>query len=355
MKKKYYFIISGLIQIIASVYAIVDVNTIVSEFVDAAAMYPEGIRERVINLYQNSGSTFIIILSCICILLNMFIIYCSLNNKLLRKKETILGLSIVSLFTANYTISELFAILNIIIIASMKRTNPEDYPDKDRRNIPTLKMESVTKKKKIMAIVLLIIYFSQIIMLSFIPKNIGLIVQLIFYVLMIILSIYVFYDILKRDFYEFRNNLGAYLRYIFPKLGIFYLIYIAVSLVILAISKSTAANQNALESLPIWFTIPAAIIYAPIVEEMLFRASIRRFIKNEKIYILVSGVIFGLLHTVFSETSIFNVFIMAIPYGVMGAYLAYIYTKTNNLCTNIFSHAFNNTIAMIISILIMGF
>ena len=105
-------------------------------------------------------------------------------------------------------------------------------------------------------------------------------------------------------------------------------------------------------SLPIWYSLPLAIIYAPIVEETLFRGCIRRFIKNDKLFIIVSALVFGLLHTAFSEETIYNALVLAIPYATMGGFLAYIYTKTNNMLCNMSFHCFHNTIAMIISILI---
>ena len=45
---------------------------------------------------------------------------------------------------------------------------------------------------------------------------------------------------------------------------------------------------------------------------------------------------------------------MAIPYATIGGFLAYLYVKTNNICTNMAFHCFHNSVAMIISILIKG-
>ena len=106
--------------------------------------------------------------------------------------------------------------------------------------------------------------------------------------------------------------------------------------------------------MPRWFIVPAAIIWAPIVEELIFRGSLRRFIKNNKIFIVISAVVFGLLHTIV-EATLTNVLFMAIPYMVIGGFFAYLYAKTENICTNIFSHAFFNTIATIfMSFLFIG-
>ena len=100
--------------------------------------------------------------------------------------------------------------------------------------------------------------------------------------------------------------------------------------------------------------IPLAVIYAPIVEESLFRGCLRRFFKNDKVFIIISAISFGLLHTIFSEPNLYNAIVMGIPYMAIGGFLAYLYTKTNNMCTNMAFHAFHNAIVMIFVILIKG-
>lgn len=100
-----------------------------------------------------------------------------------------------------------------------------------------------------------------------------------------------------------------------------------------------------LESMPQWFVIPAAVLWAPIVEELIFRGSLRRFIKNEKLFMVISAVIFGLMHTMV-EATLINVFVMAIPYMILGSFFAYVYVKTDNICNSILAHAFQNAVGM---------
>ena len=133
-----------------------------------------------------------------------------------------------------------------------------------------------------------------------------------------------------------------------PKLGICYIIYIIVSLISVFITKeSTSVNQESLEKLSMLYIIPSAVIWAPIVEEAVFRRCIRFFIKNDKIFIIVSSLIFGLLHTIHEET-LLNVFIIGLPYIALASYLSYIYTKTNNMFSNMFSHMFINSVAIVL-------
>lgn len=351
MKKKLYFIIAAIVQIIASIYSIIKAEEIIENLLSTLNALPEAMQERVNSLYQNTGSKYIIIISIICIIIDLIIVLIAVRDKLAEKKGLVITLSVITLFTASYSIVELIAIINIIVVATIKNDMI-----KEKKQIPKVEKEQVNKKKIIMALGLLLIYFSQMIWGDFVPNGvIGILIQVIFYIGMIILSFWVFKDKLINDFNLFKNNFSVYMGYILPRIGIFYIIFIVVSLICMMITKSTANNQNLVEQLPIVLSLPLAIIYAPIVEESLFRGCIRRFISNDKLFIIVSGIVFGLLHTIFAESNIVNLFVLAIPYGVMGSFLAYLYVKTNNMMCNITYHALNNTIAMMISILITGF
>ena len=348
MKKKYYFIIAAIIQIVVSIFTITQAKVINEKALASMEMFPEAVQERVSNLYQNAGEKYIIILSAICILIDLIIIYIACTDKLAKRKGTVITLSVISLFTASYSIVELIAILNVIVMSSVKKDTTNV-----KKEIPKIEKEKIDKKKFILAVCLLLFYFSQIVWKDFIPKGaIGLFITVIFYLLMIIFSILVFKDKFREDFKLFTSNFKAYIGYILPRMAIFYIIFIVVSYISIFIAKDTANNQNLVEQLPLFLSLPLAIIYAPIVEEVLFRGCIRRFITNDKVFIVVSGIIFGLLHTVFAETKVLNIFVLALPYGFMGSFLAYIYVKTNNIFSNITCHALNNMVAIFFSILV---
>ena len=103
----------------------------------------------------------------------------------------------------------------------------------------------------------------------------------------------------------------------------------------------------------------STVIYAPFVEELLFRKCIRKIIKgNDKytkiIYILISSIIFGLLHVITLDAS-FNDILMGIPYMVVGLSLGYIYIKTDdNLFGTMQFHLMHNTILLILQLMIRG-
>ena len=356
MKRKIYFLISSLLMIVSSLKAIFYADDIVASMIEQAGSYPGDIGERITNLFQNSGNIYVFALAIITIVLNGIIIGIACKDKLVKKKGMVLGLSIICIFTALYPINELIAIINIFVIASAKRVNKEDFPEK-KKELPILKKEEITSNKIICAILLLAIYFSQFIWENMLPDNplITLLVVICFYVGMIVLSIVFFKDLLKDNFKVFKKNFKAYMQFLIPTVGKFYLVYLGAALITFSLAgDSMSQNQNAIEALPIIISFPLAVIYAPIVEECLFRGCLRRFIKNDKVFIVISALVFGLLHTVFSEETVYSALVMAIPYATLGGFLAYLYTKTNNMFSNMSFHAFQNTFAMIMTILIKG-
>lgn len=356
MKRKVYFFISAIIQIITSIYGILSADKLVNAMIEQVSMFPQAMQERINSLFQNSGNIYIISLAIINILLNVLIIYWAASDKLLKKKGKVIACSVIAIFTATYSIIELLSIINIIVMGTAKRVNREDYPDK-AEEMPIIEKEEKTKKKIILAVILLAVYFSQFLWKGFIPDNnvYKLFISIIFYVTMMGLSLIFFNDLFKDNFKIFCKHFKAYASNLIGKVGKFYLVYFGIATVAMLLSKAdTSINQNNVEALPIWFSLPLAVIYAPIVEETLFRGCIRRFIKNDKMFIIVSAISFGLLHTIFTEVNLYNAIVLAIPYMTIGGFLAYLYVKTNNMFTNMSFHAFHNTLAMIITILIKG-
>ena len=91
----------------------------------------------------------------------------------------------------------------------------------------------------------------------------------------------------------------------------------------------------------LFLTIQAAVIFAPIIEELLFRGIIFNRINskwNIWVAILISALIFGFIH--FNLLQGLNAFII-------GLALAYVYAKTRSLWICIFTHSFNNLLSII--------
>lgn len=101
------------------------------------------------------------------------------------------------------------------------------------------------------------------------------------------------------------------------------------------------------------FGIISACLIAPILEEIIFRASLKRIIKKKYVYAVLSGLIFGLLHAITDINSIIDL-IYIIPYGALGYSFAIMYEETNNIFSSIMMHMLHNTISTILIFSVLG-
>ena len=115
------------------------------------------------------------------------------------------------------------------------------------------------------------------------------------------------------------------------------------------ISGNESSIRKLIETAPIYM-IYSTIIYAPIVEEIIFRKSVKNVFNNKYLFIIISGVIFGVLHI--SDFYNINEILLGIPYIIMGLDLAYIYLRTNNIYTTILFHSFHNFILLLIQFIL---
>ena len=125
---------------------------------------------------------------------------------------------------------------------------------------------------------------------------------------------------------------------------------------ILGYNLTESENQNIIVEItkeaPILMLI-ATTILAPIVEEGIFRLSLRKVIKNNYLFILISGSIFGFMHIFPTNLSLSIALTQSIVYVAMGFYLAYIYVETDNIWINILLHGINNFISMLAILMVM--
>ena len=355
MNKKIYFIVSSAIQIIIAVYTIITASSIVQTEIEALRqlyeMMPMEILSDMIKTIENNGINSLVVTSVIVILINIAVIFTALKNTILRNKGLLIAASIVCLLFAGNEIAQLLAVVNIVVLLCSKRVNPEDFPVK--KELPKLEKISITKKEIFIGVALILIYFSQFIWENYMPDSsiISWVIIVGFYLIVFALSIAFWNKSIRRDLKTFKDNFMTYIKFILPRFGLMYLIYFAVNVATIIITGNlSTANQQNLESLPSWYVIPLAIIYAPIVEETIFRGLIHKLIKNKVAFVIVSAICFGLLHTITTEITLMNVIVKALPYSVLGAFLAYVYAKTENISTNMFCHFAINALASMLTL-----
>lgn len=168
----------------------------------------------------------------------------------------------------------------------------------------------------------------------------------------------IYKDKLVNDFKEYFKKIGTNFELSFKYYFIGVIIMMASNLIItLFFSEANAGNEeavrNLIDQLPLYMIFSVSL-YAPFVEELIFRHSIKDCImchgKNKIvkfIYIFVSGFIFAAMH-ILGQTNSYLDYVFLIPYLSLGIAFAALYTKTDNIFSSITMHALHNTVTVIL-------
>lgn len=175
-------------------------------------------------------------------------------------------------------------------------------------------------------------------------------------IIQICIIVYILKDKLNKDIKDIKKNHKTY----FSKYGKYYLLSLVVMFISsIAISlinpDHIAGNEQTIRELfskaPIYMYF-SAVIVAPILEELTFRQGIRNIFTNDKVFIIVSGLIFGGLHVIGNVNSPVDLLYL-IPYSAPGIAFAYMLVKTKNIFTSMGFHFLHNGITMTLQLLLM--
>ncbi len=168
--------------------------------------------------------------------------------------------------------------------------------------------------------------------------------------------IFIYRKELKKEFQIFwkdkMKNLDTGIRY--WVIG-FIVMYVSNLIITLLLPKAVAGNEETVRSLITaspWISLISTGFFAPFIEEITFRKAFRNMISNDKLFIWLSGLIFGALHIVFSFSSIYDIAYL-IPYCSLGISFGYMYVKTKTVFTSIAMHTAHNFFATLVIISMM--
>jgi len=355
MKKRILLIFSLVLQIIYSLHIALftkeHLTNVINDYQELYNETGEQVYLESVTKFQTNGQAILIGIAIITIIFNLLILY-----RLFRKKDYHGGILVVVLGLISFFINEnftvgLLSVFNVIIGLMGIRKNQKEENIKKEEQIPNNDRFLVTKSMRWLALVPILAFFFlpdvvKLLPFSYIPLSI------ILDMLMVLICIPFFYTELKRDIKIFWNNRKAYLKYIIKWQSIMLLVYFLVSFVVFYIKgdATQSVNQQIAESLPMLYIIPSSLIYAPLVEELVFRGSLRRLIKNNVLFILISGLSVGIIHTLY-EATLFDMILLSLPYATLGGFFAALYVKTENCTSSMISHFIHNAIACIMILL----
>ena len=339
MKKRMWFIISSIIQIIISIYSMFNLDN----FIQKGIFNDEALKSayEILNNVENIVLIWIFLLTLV---FNILILVYALKKDFEKSKWYLFAFSIGALLFSQSMISILLCIINIIFVFLFsKKKNEEIIP----------KEEVYTKNQGIILGILAIVCYLFIpAIMYFLPVN-EIVNLVITDIILIVVMFLIFKKEILKDIQDLKNNFSKYTKLIFKNQLFIFLIYIlavVIEVMLLNGEAIQSVNQQTANSLPIIYVMFASLVMAPFVEEIVFRTSFRKFIKNKWIYVIVSALIFGYLHVI-GEASLKMALILGLPYATLGGLFAYVYAKHNNMFFNIANHFLHNFIVCIIMLL----
>ncbi|MDY0316634.1 MAG: CPBP family intramembrane glutamic endopeptidase, partial [Acholeplasmatales bacterium] len=120
-------------------------------------------------------------------------------------------------------------------------------------------------------------------------------------------------------------------------------------------TAKTSVNQAAiiqmLNSPYMILMVINAVIFAPIVEELVFRKAFFSLIKNKWVALVVSSFMFSLIHII-SEPTLGGFMVNLVIYGASGVGFGYIYLNhKENIYSTIIVHALWNLMSIVLTLI----
>lgn len=232
-------------------------------------------------------------------------------------------------------------ILGFIFLSSLK--------PKKKLVLPSINNE-ITKYTHVKSIINICLFIFIMFILPLFKIDIP---NVISYIMILAMVIGLNFKELKDNLLIFIKNIKVYLPFVLKRYLIMLLVMFIVTIpVVLINSGKVSTNQQMLNDMfgnsPLIVAL-LVIFYAPLVEESVFRLSINKLVNKKILFILISGILFGVLHMVDKLTSI-NDILYIIQYSSLGICLAKAYYDTKNIFVSISMHFIQNFIAVVVLI-----
>lgn len=278
--------------------------------------------------------------------LNLIIAFLIFNEskkdiETLRKNKSIMVFC--SIWALIYSIIP--GILGLVFISSISEKKNKVLPKNEYEKDKHLAVKSI----------FLIIFFIIIMFVLPLFEVFNKIPVYLVYIVIFALALTLNFGRLKNDLLLFFKNIKTYFPFVIKRYVIMLGVMIIVALPIVALNKGeVSSNQQLLNTMfkkvPL-ISLLLSTIYAPFVEENIFRLSLSNLIKNRSLFIIISGFLFGILHMIDKFTSLYDL-LYIFQYAALGVCLAKAYSDSNNIFVSISMHFIQNFLAAILILLI---
>ena len=288
------------------------------------------------------------------VIANSFLLIISLYFSILLFKESKKSIDELKKHNIKIRLISVWLFMDTIIPGILGFMFVSSLNEKKKIELPIISKKEITKKDIIKSIltIFIFVFIMFVLPLLNIRKKVF---SYIFYIIIFLSVLLLQKDELKEQFLVFKSNFKKYIPFIFKRyikmLGI--MLLVAVPIVLLN-KGDVSSNQKEInvmfKSVP-FITFILTVLYAPFVEESIFRLSLSKLIKNGKLFIIISGFLFGLLHMVDKFTSFYDL-LYVFQYSALGICLAKAFKDSNNIFVPMSMHFIQNFIASILVLLL---
>ena len=216
----------------------------------------------------------------------------------------------------------------------------------------------------VLAIYFILPYFQAIPFLAFgintenIPLAFKIIYLIAFYILTMAIILLIYNKKITKDYkYIKKNNIKYFSKYIKYWLICLFIMMASNLIINTFITNGLPTNEQTIRETfdisPIYIFF-SAVIYAPIVEELVFRLSFKNIFKNKWLFVILSGLVFGGMH-VFSDFNNLSDLLYIIPYSAPGIAFALMLEDSDNILVPISFHLIHNGILISLQFLMLLF
>lgn len=227
--------------------------------------------------------------------------------------------------------------------------------NKNKTLLPYVKQQSENKLTYIKSIILLLLFIFMILVFP----NLNLYKKIPFYLnyifIFIIIIIFNHKEIID-NFIVFKSNFKTYVKFILKRYLYMLLTLIMFTIPIVIFAKNNISpNQVIINSMfkkaPLIMLL-LSTLYAPFVEECVLRLNLSKLFNNKNLFIITSGLLFGVLHMIGKITNITDI-LYIFQYCALGICLSKAYSDSNNIFVSISMHFIQNFLAAVLTIIVL--
>lgn len=190
------------------------------------------------------------------------------------------------------------------------------------------------------------------------PLTVKIIYLIIFAILMMSLIMLIYNKKITKDYKDIKKNHSKYFsRYLRYWLACLFVMMVSNLIINLLFTNSIPNNEQAIRdtfNISPFYIFFEAVLFAPIVEELVFRLSIKKIFSNKWVFVLISGLFFGSMHVFNDFHSLYDL-LYIIPYSTPGIAFALMLEDSDNVLVPISFHFLHNGILISLQFMILLF